>query len=507
MKTKLVLWGSDAEDAKVLLALQLRAEDNMVDVYAFHGEYANNDIHRRLLYEWREGKEMAFPETGYTRHETALTVAEGLLPEGIKAERGDLVQRAQTEWHFVVLSSKLSAAYEEELRTIKERINQLTSFDQGLWEELKGFWNKVQEQMREHNLGRDHGDLLREETNKGFAKLKELRSALDAVFKDKAQSIFEKFTAIMDGFDVRLRDGASLSLLFDELKDIQKEFRSAKLTRDLRTKMWERIDGTFKKVKEKRFGEGASSHSPLERIQRRYEGLLGAIKRMDNSIKKDEDELNFQLKKINSYGTNQLESQLREAKVKMIKERIRSKKEKLSDMHVTKAQLEGQIEKEKAKEEALAAKKEEAAKRKEAAAKKAAEAKKAKDEAAAKAKEVAEAKEKTAPSLEAAAPVVEAAKAAAPAEDTPVVEKPTVDEPAIEEAPVEEPTVEEPTVVEMPAEDVKEETPEIIDEAAAKLEATGVVEAEVKAADEATPEVLDEAAIKEDTVNAADEEQ
>ena len=54
MKTKLVLWGFDAEDAKVLLALQLRAEDNMVDIYAFHGEYANNDIHRRLLYEWRE---------------------------------------------------------------------------------------------------------------------------------------------------------------------------------------------------------------------------------------------------------------------------------------------------------------------------------------------------------------------------------------------------------------------------------------------------------------------
>lgn len=371
MKTKLVLWAQNDKEEKALLAYQLRAEDNVVDLWTFSGENATNDVHRALMYEWREGKEMAFPSTGYKHHEMELSVSNSLLPEGFKAEKEELISRAQTEWHFVVLSAKLNHSYLSELEDLEEKVKVTESFQPGIWEELVGFWDKVQEQVRERNLSKDHANALRDKTNSLFSTLKDLRRKLDDEFKVQAKTVFEKFIGIIDHLDKKIDSGSNLGALFNELKDIQKECKEAKLTRDLRSKLWDRIDASFKVVKEKRFGpEGASGNSPLERVERRYQGLLKAIKRMEHSIQRDEKDLNFQRSKMNSFDAGQLETQLREAKIKVIQVQVDSKKEKLADMHKTREQLEKQIEKEKAKSEKIKA----AQKAKEEKAQKAAEA-------------------------------------------------------------------------------------------------------------------------------------
>jgi hypothetical protein len=349
MKTKLVLWGTNAQEERILIALELLMEENIVNIYTFAEEVATEEFSQQMLDVWRDGGEVPFPE-GYTTTQRELTITEDLLPEGMNAERPDIVQRAQTEWHFMVLSTKLNQSYHTELEELRDRVEKLEKYDPGVWESLKGFWQKVQVQVRDRNLLKDHANTLRDNTNELFAKMKKLRSKLDEEFQKMSKANHDKFHDILEDVEKKIQEGLRLQPIFEELKDIQRKFRDTKLTREHRSKVWERLDAAFKTVKEKRFGPGANKdRSPLDRLKRRYEGLLAAIDKMKRSIHRDRGDLDFQNKRIER-SDGQLEAQIRQAKIKMIEERIRSKEEKLGEMEKTQKELEARIETQKDKE-------------------------------------------------------------------------------------------------------------------------------------------------------------
>lgn len=360
MKNKLVVWGATTQDERVLIALELLPESNKVKLFTFPESVATDEFVQKMMDDWRNDKPLEFPE-GYTESERELMVTENLLPEDLKVERGDIIQRAQTEWHFVVLSSKLNEAYHSELDDLKTRVDKIEAFDGDLWGSLKNFWDKVQAQVSDKNLLREHADKLRDATNALFGRLKELRSKLDEDFQHRSKENVDKFNAMLEAVETKIVEGLRLQGLFDELKELQRKFRDTEFTRDHRTKVWERLDGAFKQLKDKRSGGGGGStygggggqqqgggdeNSPTERLKRRYEGLLGAIEKMDRSIQRDRDELNFQSRKV-EHSDGQLEMQIRQAKIKMIEERIRSKEEKLNEMAATKTDLETRIESQK----------------------------------------------------------------------------------------------------------------------------------------------------------------
>ncbi len=350
MKTKLVLWGSNAQEEKLLIAIELVVEDSAVKVYTFPEAKVTEDFSKLMLDEWRDGKAVEFPE-GYSIEERPLSVSSRLLPDELKAEREDVVIRAQTEWHFIVLSAKLNQAYRSELEEFKDRIAKLNKFESGVWEELKAFWSKVQGQVRERNLFKEHAESLKEYTNSLFSDMKSLRSKMDDEFKKASEGNKQYFMEQLQAVEEKINNGMRLQSIFDELKNLQRKFRDTKFTKEHRSKVWEKLDGAFKVVKEKRFGPGANQDkSPVERLQRRFNGLLSAIQKMEQSIKRDEDDLKFQERKI-ARTDGQLEAQIRQAKIKMIEERIRSKKEKLKEMLSTKIELEGKMASLKKKEE------------------------------------------------------------------------------------------------------------------------------------------------------------
>lgn len=72
--------------------------------------------------KWKDDAEVEFPSP-FTKIERKLSVSDSLLPDDIRVERPDLITRAQAEWHFVVLSSKLYGLYKSELEELKEKLN------------------------------------------------------------------------------------------------------------------------------------------------------------------------------------------------------------------------------------------------------------------------------------------------------------------------------------------------------------------------------------------------
>ena len=348
MKSKIVLWGKNNQGEKVLFALELQEDINKVTTYWFADEKVTEEFHQKIMDEWRGGISVDFPE-GFGQAEFELSVTGSLLPEGCTADKEELLKRWQSESNFVVLSKKLNEAYHSELEEIKERVERLEKFENGVWEELKGFWSKVQKQVEDKNLLREQANGLKTKTNELFATLKELRVKMDEAFKSNSVQLKQEFTDLLNKMQLEMEEGKRLKALFEELKNLQRKIKEAALTREHRGKVWEQLDSLFKVVKEKRFGsEKEQEGSAMERLQRRYKGLLEALSRMQQSIERDKQELSFQNKKA-SFSEGQLEAQLRQAKVVMVEGRISSKMEKLSDMNKTKADLERRIKKEEEK--------------------------------------------------------------------------------------------------------------------------------------------------------------
>jgi hypothetical protein len=345
MKTKLVLWGTNAQEERVLIALELLEDENKVNLYTFPAAIVDDAFDKAMHEKWRDGETVEMPE-GYTKAERNLSVSEGLLPDDLKVERADMVTRAQAEWHFVVLSSKLNKMFESELTHLKGKVEELTTFDQSVWDNLKEFWDKINTQTRERNLLQKQAGLLRDNTNKLFEELKVLKTKVNEEFATQSKTVFEDYSKLLDDIEARMAGGnARFNAIFDDLKRVQGKFKEATLTGAHRSKLWDRIDGLFKKSREQRFGTNANQqggNDAVAQLTHRLSGLNDAIHRMQTSVNYDKKDLDFETSRM-ANTSSQLEMQLREAKLKMIQERFNSKQAKLTDMLATKEKVEAQL--------------------------------------------------------------------------------------------------------------------------------------------------------------------
>lgn len=473
MRNKLVLWGKNAQDERVLITLELHTEENRVDGRVYEEAAVPDPVYQAIMDQWRIDQEVELPPV-QQEFERELRVAESLLPDDLQAERSDLIMRAQTEWHFMVLSDKLRKAYQAELEEIKDRVERSEAFQSEHWDSLRDFWRKVQDQLRDRTILREHADDIKKETNKLFADLKEKRGALDQEFREQSKENVEKFQALLEEVESRIEKNLPFNNIFNDLRDLQRKFHNEKFTKDHRKKLWNRIDAAFKAVKSKRFGDKKESAAAGDRLQNRYNGLLKAIEKMERSIKRDKEDLKFEHRRMETTN-GQLEAQIRQAKVQMIQSRMDSKVEKLDDMHKTRQQLEDRLEKQRKREEERAQREAEEQRKAEAAA--AVKEKIAREMAAAQS-EISEAEKAK---LEKAAALLKgepAATAETPATETPAADTPATETPAAQQTEPEPPaeekgTTNEESMLEAAGEALGDSLTDVIDTVRAVAEVMG----------------------------------
>ncbi len=350
MKDRLVFWGKKEEDQKVLITIDLNENDGTYDVQIIKAEDVTEEFDNLVRNEWRNNSaDITFPDVK-TQFTKELSLTHDLLPQEYEVDRDDLLKMAQAEWNFFVLSNRLKNTYNDELEEYEEKVKKSEEYSQDLWNNMKNFWSKVQNQIRERNLARRHGNDLRRRTNAMFSSLKALRAKSEKAFGEESAIHKARFMNQLENIEEKLKDGKSLRHLFDELKKVQTNFKSVRFTREDHSAVWDKLDGLFKEVKSKKYGQSATGNDPVVKTTRRMDGLVAAINRMKQSIGKDQKELKFQKNKIER-AEGQLEAQIRQAKLIMLEEQISSKQVKLDDMLKTEKQLAQRVAKMKEKAE------------------------------------------------------------------------------------------------------------------------------------------------------------
>jgi hypothetical protein len=344
MKTKVVLWGENGANEKILIGIELLEKDNKILIHTIPQRVATEELYQNMVNKWRESQDINWPEEKETI-ERPLSISDNLLPDDIKVERTDVINRAQAEWHFVVLSTKLYELYKEEVDELKAKVDKLEEYSEAQWQEIVEFWNKVSGHLKEHTLFKDHGATLKERTNILFDKLKEHKKSYYKQADQKSKEIADDLMAAIKKVSSKISEGLSKGPLFDELKEIQKKYYDAPMNKKDKNSVWDEINVAFKELKENKSGnrpEKEHRNSEENHILSRITGLTDAIKRMQKSVDYDQKEIEFQSKRIH-LSEGKLELQLREAKMKMVETSLFSKKEKLDDMLKTKASLEEKL--------------------------------------------------------------------------------------------------------------------------------------------------------------------
>lgn len=352
MRNRIAVWGRDAQEKRVLITIELQVSDNIVRIQTYPEKVVTDELYKLFMDHWRKGHDEGIPEPDRVIARE-LSVTEGLLPDDLKAEQTDMILRAQTEWHFHVLSDKLAQNYKSELAEIEDRVERATEYSSELWNQAKNFWQKVQGQVQDKTLLREQGNEIRKRVDKTFDALKQMREQLNEQYKEESTKQVAKFTALLEDAETRIGQGTHLNKVFGDLRDIQRKFHNAKFTKEDRDRIYKRIDAAFKAVKDKR-GQGGNN-AAVGRTEARLQGLLKAMERMKSSLGRDQNDFKFERRRIEKTN-GQLEKQIREAKVVMIESRMASKQVKLDDMEKTRAMLEKKIEQEKKKAEKRAKK-------------------------------------------------------------------------------------------------------------------------------------------------------
>ena len=359
MRDRFVTWGT-LEESRRLFTFELDADEAQIIRRVVPATASTEELLQTIMNAWNNRTTMPFPE-GTSSERIPLQASGTIVPDGADVDDKVRVASAEREWPSDIVSAQLRRQFRAEFEELHDVVGNLTAFDDGIFERLKGVWNKVQSELTNKVLRYEHTHDLRKLSDELFVKMKELRRGKEKAVRSKSKELKKDFREILAGAQKRLEKKENLRGLFNDLKKIQDAVSKGSLSRDDRNGLRKSIDELFKATKSEINATGEDAGVLTEqrvRLEKRLNGLIGAIKRMKHSVHKDNQDIHYENRRIQQAG-NQLAEQLGAAKMTMLRERAESKQVKLDDMLATETDLQKRLDKVKKREEKALSKRQE----------------------------------------------------------------------------------------------------------------------------------------------------
>lgn len=342
-KERFAIWATNEKDERILVALKLDTTQFKVHLYSFGEKDITNEFSEKILNQWVNGEEVEFPESTVSK-ELDLS-DDSLLPENIKVEgKTGAIRQLQNEWSYQLLTAKLWESFNLELDEIKTKAREISEYSQDLFDQCKSYWERALEYRKEKDLNQDRLDFIKEEINNVFDHLKFLRQNAAKERDELAEKLKTEINTALEAISKKLEtSNVHFKTLIEELKGLQAQLKDANVRRDIKNNLYDEVQKYFEMVKEKRDKVLGGGTAGTAHKNKRLEGLQGAMEKIQKSLDMDKRDLEYNMKRLENSGVSKLEMQLREAKLKMIKDRVMSKEEKIKDIQKTYAQVEKEI--------------------------------------------------------------------------------------------------------------------------------------------------------------------
>lgn len=342
-KERFAIWATNEKDERVLVALKLDTNQFKILFYSFGEKEITHEFSEKILHQWVNGEEVAFPESTFSK-ELDLS-DDSLLPENIKVEgKTGAIRQLQNEWSYQLLTAKLWESFNLELDEIKTKAREINDYSQDLFDQCKSYWERALEYRKEKDLNQDRLDFIKEEINNVFDHLKFLRQNAAKERDELAEKLKSEINTALDSISKKLEtSNVHFKTLIEELKALQAQLKDANVRRDIKNSLYDEVQKYFELVKEKRDKVLGGGNTATDHKNKRLEGLQGAMDKIQKSLDMDKRDLEYNMKRLENTAVSKLEMQLREAKLKMIKDRVLSKEEKIKDIQKTYAQVEKEI--------------------------------------------------------------------------------------------------------------------------------------------------------------------
>ena len=336
MQQRLVAWGDIGTDHKALIAIEFIANEHKVIFRAIPEGVVDKEIQNNIFINWKNGGDFVFPDDVPTFDVQADS--ESLLPEGIKLHKPELLVAAQRQWIKIQELENNFKVLGEKLHVLELELDGITEFSQGLWNKTKQLWDDISQQKKDSHLGWAQADELKIRINSLFDGLKAFRRLNKEKNYDESSALFKLFQKQIGDCEEKLIYPDEWRKIFDTLKGIQKEMRSAPLLFKHQRTLINQIDGVFSDLRNYRKAD------QINHVQQRVHGLERVLRGIKQSIERDEKSYENQFEKMKHYTRGKMSDEDIASQLKHLKDQAKVKQKKIKSIEKTLRSLDNKVE-------------------------------------------------------------------------------------------------------------------------------------------------------------------